>query len=432
MTAGRFAILDPAAGISGDMLLGALIDAGAAPEWLEALPGRLGFSDAKVEISRVVRCGIVSTKVTVHSPHGEVEHPNPVWTEARSHAQNIPHYSHHSHAPHHHVGNLLTTLEKAPLSEWVRERAIRAFRLLAEQEGRIHGVAAEDVALHEVGAVDAMVDIVGGIEGFERLGIQRVYNRPVALGEGWIRAAHGVLPVPAPVTARLLEGIEIAPNGPVTGEATTPTGAVLLRVLSAGRPPSRWRAAASGWGAGGRDPETYPNALRLIIAEPAGEAGEVVTLSTDLDDLSPEYLEPLREALTSAGALDVQVWPTHMKKGRPGFRLEAITEPSAAERVIEALFLHSTTAGVRRSTMERVTLPRHQVEIEIAPGVSVRVKILEAPSGLRAKPEFDDVSAAARRLGRPALEISREVQTRALAKVAAVAPDTSRTLKEES
>jgi uncharacterized protein (TIGR00299 family) protein len=413
------------------MLLGALIDAGAAPEWLEALPGRLGFPGARVEITRVVRCGVVSTEVTVHSPHGEVEHPNPVWTEPHSHTPGTHHHS-HSDAPHHHVGNLIATLERAPISDWVRERAIRAFKLLAEHEGRIHGVAAEDVALHEVGAVDAMVDIVGGIEGFERLGIQRVYNRPVALGEGWIRSAHGVLPVPAPVTARLLEGIEVAPNGPVVGEATTPTGAVLLRVLSAGRPPSRWRAAASGWGAGGRDPENYPNALRLIIAEPAGEAGEVVTLSTDLDDLSPEYLDPLREALTSAGALDVQVWPTHMKKGRPGFRLEAITEPSAAERVIEALFLHSTTAGVRRSIMERVTLPRHQVEIEIAPGVSVRVKILEAPGGLRAKPEFDDVSAAARRLGRPALEISREVQTRALAKVAAVAPDTSRTLKEES
>jgi len=434
MTAGRFAILDPAAGISGDMLLGALIDAGAAPEWLEALPGRLGFSDARVEISRVVRCGIVSTKVTVYSPHGEVEHPNPLWTEPHSHAPGTPHSrdSRQSHAPHHHVGNLIATLEHAPLSDWVRQHAIRAFKLLAEEEGRIHGVAPEDVALHEVGAVDAMVDIVGGIEGFERLGIQRVHNRPVALGEGWIRAAHGVLPVPAPVTVRLLEGIEIGPNGPVTGEATTPTGAVLLRVLSAGRPPSRWRATASGWGAGGRDPESYPNALRLIIAEPAGEAGEVVTLSTDLDDMSPEYLEPLREALISAGALDVQVWPTHMKKGRPGFRLEAITEPSAADRVAEALFLHSTTAGVRRWTMERVTLPRHQVEIEIAPGVSVRVKILEAPSGPRAKPEFDDVSAAARRLGRPALEISREVQTRALAKVAAVAPDTSRTLKEES
>jgi uncharacterized protein (DUF111 family) len=241
------------------MLLGALIDAGAAPEWLEALPGRLGFSDARVEISRVVRCGIVSTKVTVHSPHGEVEHPNPVWSEPHSHAP-VTHHSHHSHqshAPHHHVATLIATLEQAPLSDWVRERAIRAFKLLAEEEGRIHGVGAENVALHEVGAVDAMVDIVGGIEGFERLGIQRVHNRPVALGEGWIRAAHGVLPVPAPVTARLLEGIEVGPNGPVTGK---------LRLYwrrssqSVERRASAFALARHGqWmRAGGRDPSPIP------------------------------------------------------------------------------------------------------------------------------------------------------------------------------
>ena len=137
----------------------------------------------------------------------------------------------------------------------------------------------------------------GAIEGFERLGLTRIYHRPVALGSGWVRAAHGVIPVPAPATAVLLEGLEVGPNGPVIGEATTPTGAVLLRVLSSGAPPARWRAVSAGaWGAGGRDPEGYPNALRLIVAEPAHEASEVVLLSTDLDDLSPEYLDPLREA----------------------------------------------------------------------------------------------------------------------------------------
>ena len=175
---------------------------------------------------------------------------------------------------------------------------MRAFRLLGEAEGRIHGVPAEEVALHEVGAMDALVDVVGAIEGFEQLGIERIHHRPVAVGSGWVRAAHGVIPVPAPATAVLLEGIEIVTDGPVVGEATTPTGAVLLRVLSSGPPPARWRIAGAGaWGAGGRDPEGYPNALRLILAEPAREAGEVVLLSTDLDDLSPEYLEPLREAL---------------------------------------------------------------------------------------------------------------------------------------
>lgn len=435
MPSGRLAIIDPAAGISGDMLLGALVDAGAAPEWLEALPARLGFPAARVDIRKVSRCRITSTKVTVHVADGSSEPPAAIWTEAHTHSQSAGHEHQHSgqsHEPHHHVAGLIALLRAAPLSEWVRVRAVRAFELLAEAEGRIHGVSADAVALHEVGAVDAMIDIVGGIEGFERLGIREIYNRPVALGEGWIRAAHGALPVPAPVTLRLLEGIEVGPNGPVTGEATTPTGAVLLRVLSIGGPPARWRPTTSGWGAGGRDPALYPNALRLIVADPAIEAGEVVTLSTDLDDLSPEYLEPLREALAAAGALDVQVWTTHMKKGRPGFRLEAVMEPGAADRVVEALFLHSTTGGIRRWTTERITLPRHQVEIEAAPGVSVRVKILDAPGGPRVKPEYDDVRAAARKLGRPAHEISREVQARALAKVAAPATGASRTLNEES
>jgi hypothetical protein len=144
-----------------------------------------------------------------------------------------------------------------------------------------------------------------------------------------------------------------------------------------------------------------------------------------LDDLSPEYLEPLREALVAAGALDVQVWTTHTKKGRTGFRLEVIADTGSSERVTEALFLHSTTAGVRRWTAERITLPRRQMEVEAAPGVSIRVKVLEAPGGARVKPEYDDVRAAAQQLGRPAHEIAREVQMRALAIVAAAAVEGS-------
>jgi hypothetical protein len=329
------------------------------------------------------------------------------------------------------LGELLAVIDRAPLSPWVRERATRALRLLAQEEGRIHGVTAEAVALHEVGALDALIDIVGAIEGFERLGIDQIHTRPVAVGSGWVRTAHGVMAVPTPVTSRLLEGLEIGPNGPVTGEATTPTGAVLLRVLAAGSPPARWRIVASGWGAGGRDPEHYANALRLLLAEPVSEAGEVVTLSTDLDDMSPEYLEPLREALTAAGAIDMQVWTTQMKKGRVGFRLEIIVDLAHTEAVTQALFLHSTTAGVRRWVAERVTLPRRQLEVEAAPGVSVRVKVLDAPDGPRAKPEYDDVSAAAKRLGRPAHLVAREVQIRALAMLRGAAPENTPTPNEE-
>jgi uncharacterized protein (DUF111 family) len=223
------------------------------------------------------------------------------------------------------------------------------------------------------------------------------------------------MPVPAPATAILLEGLEVGANGPVTGEATTPTGAVLVRVLSAGTPPARWRAStASAWGAGGRNPKDYPNALRLVLATASLEAGEVVLLSTDLDDLSPEYLDPMREAVFLAGALDVQLWPTQMKKGRTGFRVEITVAPSEADQVAEALFRHSTTAGIRRYSAERVTLARREVEVTTADGSAVRVKVLDGPDGPRVKPEYDDVTALARRTGRPAHEVARDLQSRAL------------------
>jgi pyridinium-3,5-bisthiocarboxylic acid mononucleotide nickel chelatase len=427
MADGRFAILDPAAGISGDMFLGALVAAGAPVDWLQGLPARLGAPDVTVEITEVARCGVRATKVDVVLPGGEREHPaESVYTNhAHDHHGDLDHHAHghgdghehgsHPHGPHRHIGDLIAAVERAPLSPWVRERAVRAFRLLGEAEGRVHGMPAEQVALHEVGAVDALVDIVGAIEGLERLGIDRVYNRPVGLGSGWVRAAHGVIPVPTPATALLLEGIDIGPNGPVSGEAVTPTGAVLLRVLSEGAPPARWRAVSGGaWGAGGRDPSNYPNALRLIVAQPSAEAGDVVVLSTDLDDLSPEYLDPLREALVAAGALDVQVWSTQMKKGRTGFRIEAVVGAADADSVSSAFFRHSTTAGVRRQSAERVTLARRELQVEAADGTRVRVKVLDAPDGPRMKPEFDDVAALAQRTGRPAHEVARDLRDRAL------------------
>lgn len=304
-------------------------------------------------------------------------------------------------------------IEKAPLSARTRELAVRAFQLVAEAEGRVHGIAPEKVSLHEVGAYDALVDIVGGIEGFEQLGIDRVYALPAALGSGWVKAAHGLLPVPAPATAILMEGLEVSSVGFITGEATTPTGAALLRVLSRGTPPPRWRPLRTAWGAGTRDPGAWPNALRLIVAEGAAEAGQVVLLATDVDDLSPEYLEPLREAVTAAGALDVQIWSTQMKKGRIGFRIEAMCPPERADPVAEALFRHSTTTGLRRSGAERITLARRLWDLGTPGGATVRMKTVDAPDGPRAKPEFDDVVLEARRTGRPAHQLAREFQEQA-------------------
>ena len=405
------------------MLLGALVAAGAPKEWLAELPARMGCPEVTIELAPVTRCGVRATKVNVVLPGGHQELPSvPIHyhPEQHDHGHSDPASSQldsgdHGHAPHRHIGELIAMVERAPLSPWVRERGVRALRLLGEAEGRVHGVPAEHVSLHEVGAFDALIDIVGSIEGFERLGITRIYNRPVALGHGWVRAAHGTVPVPAPATAILLEGMEIGPDGPVTGEATTPTGAVLLRVLSGGPPPTHWRAISAGsWGAGGRNPKTYANALRMIIAEPVREAGEVVLLSTDLDDLNPEYLEPLREAVVAAGALDVQIWASQMKKGRTGFRVEVSAPSADSDRVVEAIFRHSTTAGVRRQMAERITLARREVQVDAGDGTRVRVKVLEGPDGPRAKPEFDDVAAVARRTGRPAHEVARDLQTRAL------------------
>ena len=393
----QIAILAPFAGISGDMLLGALIDSGLDPEWLQGLPARMGFPSVGVHIQKVDRCSVTCTKVDF-----EIE------------GDSGPDHHHGDHGHHgSHIGDLVTLVERADLRADVKARAVEAFRLVGEAEGRVHGVAPDKVHLHEVGATDAVLDIVGGIGGFAELGIDHVYNFPVAVGSGWVQAAHGNLPVPAPATALILEGVQVRTDGPLVGEATTPTGAALLRTLSDGTPPSRWRSTRMGWGAGTRNPDGYPNALRLLLADTADEAGCVEIIATDIDDLVPEYLEPLREAVFAAGALDCSMWPTHGKKGRIGVRIEALAAADAADGVIQALFTHSTTAGIRRVTASRNTMERREQIVELAGGNRVRIKVWEGPTGVRFKPEYGDVKAAADALGRPALEIAQEVERRA-------------------
>jgi len=368
------------------MTLGALLDAGLELSWLESLPARVGFPSVGVSSSTVTRCSVCATKIEFDISEAETG----------GHGR--------------HVGELIEIVGQADVSESVRSTAIRAFELVGEAEGRVHGVAPEKVHLHEVGAVDAVLDIVGAVEGFERLGVDAIYNLPVAVGNGWVDTAHGKLPIPAPATIQLLEGIEVTSGGPVIGEATTPTGAVLLKVLSRGVPPSSWRPQAIGWGAGSHDPKGYPDVLRLIVAEESQEAGMVEVIATDIDDLAPEYVEPLRASLFAAGAVDCQTWPTCGKKGRVSVRVEALAPLERSEAVITALFENSTTAGVRRWRTLRSTLPRHEISVELEDGVRVRIKVREGPSGTLLKPEYEDVIAAGDALGRPALEIAREAE----------------------
>jgi pyridinium-3,5-bisthiocarboxylic acid mononucleotide nickel chelatase len=374
------AILDPFSGISGDMTLGALIDCGLDPEWLRALPGQLGLDGVRVDIRDVRRGGLACKKVDFEIP------PQP-------------------HGRHVRAIRAIVAASGAP--EMARARADAAFMAIATVEGRMHGVSPESVHLHEVGAVDAILDVVGALWGFELLGVTEVFCGPLSVGDGTVEAAHGTLPVPAPATLALLEGQIIQPGPVGAGELVTPTGAALVHVLSSGQPPRAYTPIRSGFGAGTKDFAGLANALRLILADPAPTDGRqvLVTLAADLDDMSGEYVANVADSLRAAGALDVVLVPTIMKKGRPGVRVEVLAAPALADRLESMLLEGSTTLGVRRMTTERRALPRTQRMVEVL-GHRILVKIATHPDGTeRAKPEFDDVRRVAEATGRVAQDI---------------------------
>jgi len=379
----RVAILDPFSGIAGDMTLGALLQVGLDPEWLRALPTTLGLSGIRVQIREVIRGEIVCQKVDFDvppQPHGR------------------------------HIDDIRALVAKSGAPEHVRERADRAFVSIATAEGEIHGMPPEEVHLHEVGAVDAILDVVGVIWGLDLLGVERVYCGAIALGDGTVRAAHGILPVPAPATLKLLEGHPVRPGPVGSGELVTPTGAALVRVLSSGPPPAEYVPVRSGFGAGTKDFRDRPNAVRVILADEAGVVGttdELFELAADIDDMSPEYLAAVADGVRDAGALDVTLLPVTMKRGRAGTRIEVLCRPNDAER-LEALLLTDTTSiGVRRRAVRRRALPRELIGLAVL-GHTISAKLVTLPNGRRrAKPEFVDVQRVALATGRPSQDISR-------------------------
>lgn len=384
------AIFDPFSGISGDMTLGALLDVGLSPDWLRALPETLGIDDIGVRIRDVRRGDIACRKVDFDIP------PQP-------HGRGIR--------------EIRALVAAAPVPDVVRQSADRAFTAIATCEAEIHGMSPDDVHLHEVGAVDAILDVVGSMWGFHLLGITDAFTGRVALGDGSVRAAHGVLPVPAPATLKLLEGIAVNPGPEGAGELVTPTGAALLRVLTGGKPVPPYIPRRSGFGAGTKDFSDRANALRLILAEPVpvgasdGASMEaLVMLAADVDDMSPEYLAAAGERLRAAGALDVTLHPVLMKKGRAGTRIEILATAQTADALEELALLETTTIGVRRTAASRRALPRVLVEVEVAGG-KVRVKLVTRPDGrVTAKPEHDDVTRVAEQTQRPVASIFREAE----------------------
>jgi len=394
----KIAILDPASGIAGDMFIGALVDNGLDKAWLERLPSTLGLDGVGVRIADVQRSGVRCVKVDFDIP------PQP-----------------HGRA----VSEIHRLIDAVKIPDKVARSAHAAFEAIATIESAIHVVAADDLHLHEVGAVDAILDVIGSIWGVELLGIERVYNTKVALGDGTVKTAHGLLPVPAPATIRLLEGFNVRHGPPGSGELTTPTGAALLRVLSKGAPPQEYTPRRSGYGAGTRDIHGQLNALRIIFGESSVEQHDhhhhhhhehvhtehLHVLSADIDDMSPEELAGAADLLRAEGALDVVLLHTTMKKGRLGTRVEALVQTSDLPRLEEKIFLHFTTLGVKTFDVVRNALVRESRMVRFD-GRDIRVKVATLPDGTqRAKPEFDDLRRVAEETARPLSEIRSEVMS---------------------
>jgi uncharacterized protein (TIGR00299 family) protein len=395
----RVGFLECFAGISGDMLLGALVDAGVPVELLHNAVTGLGI-DAELRVQPVVRSGIRATKVDV------LEHGRPAEDAAHEH----PHdeYSHpsghghqHAHVHGRHWPEIRRLIDRAAIPDEAKRIAQQAFALLAEAEAKIHGIAPEQVHFHEVGAVDAIVDIVCGAVGLASLGAEQWRASAVNAGSGFVNCAHGTYPVPAPATAELLRGVPTYAAGPAM-ELTTPTGAAMLRALGCVFEPAPLTAASIGYGAGSRDPQGFANVLRLSVgtrvrAEPRGfPQDRVVVLECAMDDATPQVLAHAMELALENGALDAMAAPVTMKKGRLGTLLTVLCRREDEGPLEQLLFRETTTLGIRRREEERVILERRFVTVDTPYG-KVRMKIATAAGEmLNAMPEYEDCRRAAR------------------------------------
>ena len=396
----RIAYLECFAGISGDMLLGALVDAGVPLDVLTEAAAALGLG-VEVKIERVDRSGISCTKVHVLEGGQLAEHHEHHHNEAHTHSHE------HAHAPKRSHGRSLKgireLIEAAALAERVKKTAVRAFELLGQSEAKIHHVDIEKIHFHEVGAVDAIVDIVAASAGIHHLSIDAWHCSPLNVGGGMVGCAHGTFPVPAPATADLLRGYPTY-SAHVEKELVTPTGAALLRVLNPvfGVQPAM-RVEWIGYGAGTRNPKGFPNALRLSVgdAEEVASTETVTVLETALDDLSPQVLAWVAESALAAGALDVMLTPVVMKKGRAGTLLTVLCEAKDAQALERLILRETSTLGVRVRQDQRRSLARHHVAVSTAYG-EIRIKVgMLGGEVMNAAPEFEDCRAAAVRCDVP-------------------------------
>jgi pyridinium-3,5-bisthiocarboxylic acid mononucleotide nickel chelatase len=383
----RVAYLDCVGGLAGDMLLAALLDAGADLESLRDVPGALGIDGVEIAVERVERQGIGALHLSVVAPDD---------TFSRDYRE------------------IRGLVETADLPERARARSLDTFRRLAEVEGRIHGVAPDDVHFHELGSLDTLVDVCGAFVLLDELRVERVASSALPFARGLTTAAHGTLPLPAPATLALLEGAALV-GVDTEAELVTPTGAAIAAAIV-----DEWGALppltldAVGYGAGTKELADRPNLVRVVLGTEASRpTGRVVLLETNLDDFAPELVPDAVERCFDAGALDVWTTPAQMKKGRPGFVLSALARPEAQAAIARVLLEETSALGVRVARLDRYELDRDERIVDVVGG-SVRVKVgLLDGRVVNLAPEHDDCAALARSTGRSVQSVWAEAVARA-------------------
>lgn len=383
----KIAYFDCFSGVSGDMTLGALVDAGCSLAEIEAHLRRLPVPGWTISSEKVVRRGFRATQVKVESSDPQ---------------------------RHRSLSLILQLIEQAGLPVAIAERASRIFQRLGEAEALVHGVPIEKVHFHEVGAVDAIVDIVGAAAGFEQLSIEECFCSPLNVGGGRVQTQHGNLPVPAPATAELLRGAPTYSNG-IQRELVTPTGAAIVTAMTSHFGPQPEMTVASiGLGAGSAELTEQPNVLRLLVGEAATRAAsetleeDILVLEANLDDMSPQVYGYFADRALEAGALDVFSIPVQMKKNRPGQLVTVLCHPADREKLSDLLFRETTTLGVRQSTVKRRTLQRESITVETSVG-PIHMKIARLNGHvLNVAPEYEDCRKAAADRGVPLKQVLAE------------------------
>ncbi|MDO8434043.1 MAG: nickel pincer cofactor biosynthesis protein LarC [Candidatus Binatus sp.] len=390
----KTAYLDAFSGLSGDMIVGAILDCGVSFDNFERAIAAVALSGYKLSTRRKVVSGISAVKFDV-----EVTEPQ----------------------PERHFGEIRAMIDSSALADSVKRRAIAIFEVLAAAEAKIHNTTPDHVHFHEVGAVDSIIDIVGVAWGLEQLAVTDLIVSAMPMGSGFVRSQHGIIPVPAPATAELLAGFPVR-LGDGIGEMVTPTGAAVVRALA--RPaelPLSFKAEKIGYGAGTRDSSDRPNVLRMIVGAETGafDSDEMIEISANIDDLNPQIYDHLMERLFAAGARDVTLTPTVMKKGRPAITLGVIAEAARREELAAVIFAETSTIGLRYHPVARLKLFRETREVDTRWG-KIRVKFSSANghSPATISPEYDDCRAAANRHGAALRDVMDAARDAARATVA--------------